>query len=212
MKISSIILFLLISLSALAQFPAPTNFSLQGHYVELDRCEPCIVYYHDLCGPTYCSLFSWESPVGATTATLDHYNIYGKNDNQITYSATETLNSHWEQIPPMGEFWVTAVYTNPSGESLPSNVVKGWDALPTSDSKIQTEKENIIFNSFEQTLIINSNKTIIKINLINSNGQIVKCIYEATKNTNISEVPKGFYIVEVYYESPEILRQKILKY
>jgi hypothetical protein len=211
MKRNSTILFLLISLNALAQFPAPTNFSLQGHYVELDRCEHCIVYYHDLCGPTYCSSFSWQAPTETTTATFDHYNIYGKYENQIVFSATETTISHWAQIPPLGDFWVTAVYTNPSGESLPSNVVTGWEVLPTSNSKVQSIIENIIFSSIEQTLMVNSNKTIMKMNLINSNGRLIKCIQNPSRITNISELPKGFYIVEVYCKNTDVLRQKIIK-
>jgi hypothetical protein len=211
MKRNSTILFLFISLSTLAQFPAPTNFSLQGHYVELDKCEPCLVYYHDLCGPTYCSAFSWQAPTETTTATFDHYKIYGKYNNQIVFSETEITISHWAQTAPLGDFWVTAVYTNPAGESLPSNIVTGWEALPTSNNKVQSIKENIIFSSIEQTLMVNSNKTILKMNLINSNGRIIKCIQNPSKITNIRELPRGFYIVEVYCESTDVLRQKIIK-
>ena len=96
MKRDFTIFFLLISLSALAQFPSPTNFSLQGQYIELDQCMPCLSTFpfHDLCGPTYCSSFSWQAPTETTTATFDHYNIYGKYENQIVFSATKTTISH----------------------------------------------------------------------------------------------------------------------
>ena len=52
---------------------------------------------------------------------------------------------------------------------------------------------------------------IIKMNLINSNGRIIKCIENPSKKTNISDLPKGFYIVEVYCENTDVLRQKIIK-
>jgi len=210
MKRNSTILFLLISLSAFAQFPAPTNFSLQGYYVELDKCEFCLGP-HYLCGPTFCSAFTWQAPTATTTATLDHYNIYGKDNNQIRFSETETGVSHWSEAAPMGEFWVTAVYSNPTGESLPSNVIIGWSALPTSNNLVQSITKNIIYSNIEQTVTVNSNKTVIKINLINANGRIIKSIQNPSKTTSISELPKGFYIVEVYCENNDILRQKIIK-
>jgi len=210
MRKSFAILFLFVSLSIVAQFPAPINFYLEGKYILLDECDDCLIM-HLLCGPAYCSLFSWQPPTETTTATFDHYNVYGKYNNEINFSATETTNSHWAQIPPMGEFWVTAVYTNPAGESLPSNRVTGWSALPTSNSQVQQEKENIIFNISEQTLVINTNKTIIKINLIDTNGRITKCIQGSSKNISVSELPKGFYIIGVYFENSDVLRQKIIK-
>lgn len=213
MKRNSTILFSLISLNAFAQFPSPTNFSLQGQYIELDRCELCLSSspLHDLCGPTYCTAFSWQAPTETTAATLDHYNIYGKYDNQIVFSATEVTLYHWVQIPPQGDFWVTAVYSNPIGESLPSNVVTGWTELPTSNSKIQSIKEDIVFSKSEQTLTINSTKTIVKMNLIDSNGRIIKCFQNPSKKIYISEVPRGFYIIEAYCEKIVVLRQKIIK-
>ena len=210
MKRNSTIIFLLISLSAFAQFPAPKNFSLEGQYVLLGNCDFCLGS-HTLCGPAYCSAFSWQAPIETTTATLDHYNIYCKYDNQIRLSSTETGISHWSQGAPVGDFWVTAVYTNPAGESLPSNVVVGWSELPTSNSQIQSIMEKVVYNNIEQTLKINTNKKTTKMNLINSNGRILKCIQNPSEITSISELPKGFYIVEVYCESSDVLRQKIIK-
>ena len=210
MKRNSTIFLLFMSLSIFAQFPAPTNFSLQGKYILLGECDDCLIM-HLLCGPTYCTLFSWQPPTETTTATFDHYNIYGKYDNQIVFTATETTTSHWVQIPPQGDFWVTAVYTNPDGESLPSNISIGWGALPTSNSQVLSKNENMTLSIREQTLMINTNKTIIKTNLIDSNGRIIKCIQNSSKSINISNLPKGFYIVEVYCENTDILRQKIIK-
>ena len=193
-----------------AQFPAPTNFSLQGKYILLGECDDCLIM-HLLCGPTYCSLFSWQQPTETTTATFEHYNVYGKYDNKITFLESETKLSHWAQIPPQGDFWVTAVYSNPAGESLPSNVAVGWDDLPTSNKMIETVKDNILFSKNTQNLTISSNKILVKMNLINSNGKIISCILNPSKNINISELPRGFYIVEIYCENSEIIRKKIIK-
>jgi len=210
MKINSTILLLLISLSAFAQFPAPTNFSLQGQYIELGQSSFCLGS-HPVTGPSNCSSYSWEAPTETTTATLDHYNVYSKYESVVKLSFSETSTSHWSQAAPLGDFWVTAVYTNPTGESLPSNVAIGWTALPTENKLIKSTTENIIFNYSEQTLKIRTDKTMLKLNLINSNGRVVKCIQNNSKSISISELPKGFYIVEVYCENADILRQKIVK-
>lgn len=210
MKKNFAILFLLISLSTLAQFPTPTGFTLQGQYVLIGHCEFCLGP-HSVCGPTYCTEFSWQAPTEITTATLDHYNIYRNYNNQITLSFSVTSTTHWVEIAPQGDFWVTAVYTNPQGESLPSNIYKGWINLPVSTKQVQSTNENIIFNYTEQTLTINSDKICVKMNLINSNGNIIKCIQSPSKTTNISALPKGFYIVEIYCENTDVQRQKIIK-
>lgn len=212
MKKNSTILFLLISLSTFAQFPAPTNFTLDGKYVLMGNCEFCLSST-TICGPSSCSTYSWQAPSGTTTATLDHYVIYGKDySNNITFNKTVTgATSYWSNTGIVGNFYVTAVYTNPAGESLPSNIVVGWPGYPTENRLVQSAKENIILNYSEQILTINTEKTIIKINLISSNGRVLKCIQSPSKTNNISALPKGFYIVEIYCENTDVQRQKIIK-
>ena len=210
MKTKAIILCLFISLNALAQFPAPTGFTLQGQYVLLGYCEFCLGP-HSVCGPTYCSEFSWQAPTETTTTTLDHYNIYRNFYNEITLLFSVTSNTHWAEIAPQGDFWVTAVYTNPAGESLPSNIYKGWVYLPVSTNQVKTSNDNINYNQYDETLTLNSCNTVFKLNLINSNGSIIKSIQNPAKSTQISELPKGFYIVEVYLDNNKVIRQKIIK-
>ena len=174
MKRNSTILFLLFSLSTFAQFPAPTNFTLQGKYVVMGNCEFCLSL-NDVCGPSSCSTYSWQAPTGTTTATLDHYVIYGKDgSNKITFSQAVTSTSYWSQTGPVGSFYVTAVYTNPTGESLPSNIAEGWSSTPTENKLILSAKQNVTLNYNEQTLTINTDRTLIKMNLINSNGRVIK--------------------------------------
>lgn len=178
----------------------------------MDNCDFCLSS-KTLCGPNYCSTYSWQAPSETTTATLDHYVIYGKDNlNNITFSQTVTgATSFWSNSGIVGSFYVTAVYTNPSGESLPSNVEIGWPGYPTENKVVLSEKENIIYDNSEQTLTIKTKKTIVKMNLINSNGRMIKCIQNPMNTTNISELPKGFYIVEIYCENTDVLRQKIFK-
>ena len=215
MKTISLTFFLFLTIHAFGQFPAPTNFSVQGKYVHMNDCDFCLGP-HTICGPDYCSTYSWSMPdTSSITAKLDHFNIYNQlysNSIELLGTTQANQNGLWLNTYPQGNLWVTAVYVNPSGESQPSNVYFFNYGLPIEVPIVkQADKIKIQYDNALQVLRLQSAISPTKLNLINTDGKIIKEFDNPDTELKLTDLPRGFYVVEVYTSENEVFRQKIIK-
>ncbi len=212
MKTISGIILVLYSLTSFGQFPEPTNFDFSYEYIMIDQSGYCAGQW--VYGPTYCSHFTWTIPdTNSTNSSLDYYNLYyysyGTQDTTILATTTDTYFEM--QIGIIGEIWVTAMYSNPIGESEPSNIIINED-LPISVEEINLKNElNILYDIENQKIIIVNGKDISKINIFNSQGKLIKSEKGITERINIDHLQKGLYIIEVLSKNQEVEKLKIIK-
>jgi hypothetical protein len=148
-KVLSINLLLLISLNAFAQFPVPTDFQFNYTYIMIEQsgfCEGQVVG-----GPTYCSTFSWNAPdTAGLTTQLEFYRIYYQmyfmQDSTPIIIAEVNETFHNMEIGILGKIWVTAVYSNPDGESEPSNIIINDDLPISIEEQNNTNQFQIIYD------------------------------------------------------------------
>lgn len=206
------ILFTIISISVFGQFPTPINFQYSYNYIHLHDSDFC--NGESLNGPDYCSNYSWHAPdLNSTNSTLKHYNIYfshnsnGENSHIITTTTNSFIS---ERGIIVGYVWVTAVYTNPEGESEPSNIESNFD-IPISVNENHLQNElNVFYDNKNQEIVINDDD-ISQINIINCNGVLINSYKTITNNINIEYLPKGFYIIVLLKNNQEVIRYKIVK-
>jgi len=175
MKTISGILLAMSSLTAFAQFPSPANFDFSYEYIMIDQSGYCAD--QSVYGPTYCSHFSWSVPdTNSISSALEYYNLYyndyWSSGTTVLASVTDTIFEM--EIGIMGEIWVTAVYSNPDGESDPSNSIIN-DDLPISVNEILSPNNLIVYyNNKFQEIIIRNGEGVTNYNLFDSQGKLIK--------------------------------------
>jgi hypothetical protein len=193
-----------------AQCPQPENFNFSYTYIHLGDIGPCNGTM--ILGPSYCSNFSWTTPdTSLTTSTLDHYilKLIPLGDTDTVVITTTSLNQLEMEIGILGEIWVTAVYINPDCESDPSNTIINND-LPISAGEISAEKNPEIYidrSTFTITLL---NGNAQRIDVISSSGEILLSESGECDRVNVSNIPRGIYIIEAYFEQEGVVRKKIV--
>jgi len=206
------ILLVISSISAFGQFPEPTNFDFSYEYIMIDQGGYCAGQW--VYGPTYCSHFTWITPdTSSTNSTLEYYNLYyysyGTQDTTILTTTTDTYFDM--EIGIMGEIWVTAMYSEPDGESEPSNIIINED-LPISIEENHLQNElNIIYDINNQNIIIVNGKNISKVKIFNGQGKLIESEKRIKHRINIDHLQKGLYIIEILLENQEVKRLKIIK-
>lgn len=212
MKSTLGILFVLFSLTSFAQFPAPSNLNFNYEYITSNESGYCAEGWVN--GPTYCSHFSWTAAdTITTTANFEHYNLYyyrywGSQDSSILATSIETVIDM--EIGIMGELWVTAVYSDPIGESEPSNIEIN-DDLPISIDENSLNKVSVFYNHNQQNIILKNTDAIAELNIFDSQGKQVKSLKAITNNININHLQKGLYLIEIHLKNKDIIRHKIIK-
>ncbi|MFO7659566.1 MAG: ATP-binding protein, partial [Candidatus Cloacimonadaceae bacterium] len=85
-------------------------------------------------------MLMWQSPTGSTPVG---YNVF-RNDVQINTTPITGL-SYTDDSPAAGlrTYYVTAVYTNPDGESEPSNTVSGELLRPVTNLQYTVAQNNV---------------------------------------------------------------------
>ncbi len=206
------ILFIMLSLKTFAQFPTPTNFEFSYDYIMIDDFGECAgegVY-----GPTYCSHFNWVEPETAgITSTLEYYNIYVSDDasKNINIIASVTNTFYNVEAGIVGDIWITAVYSNPEGESEPSNIETN-NSLPISiEETLFSDKLKIYYDRDSQTIKIKNGEPIKTIQIFNINGKLIKSINYWEKEICLLGITKGIYIIEIVTDKFDVIRQKIIK-
>lgn len=210
-----LILMLLPSLTAFAQFPSPANFSFSYSYIMIDQGWYCEGNW--VTGPAYCSDFSWDTPdTSSTEASLEHYNLYyyqyypnGMSDTTIILTSTSDTFVEL-QVGILGEIWVTAVYSNPDGESEPSNVVIN-ETLPISVEEHPKANDQILYESSRHELLFKSKADVSRVNIFDIQGKRIWSEALNKDRISIDHFPGGVYIVEVMLGNQEVIRKKIVK-
>lgn len=205
------ILLSISSISCFGQFPEPTNFEFIYEYIMIDDAGYCAGQY--VYGPTYCSHFTWNAPdTSSTNAELEYYNLYFYNyySQDTTILATTTDLYLDMEIGIIGEVWVTAVYSNPDGESDSSNVIIN-ESLPISVQTQELKELNILYDSQSQQITILNANDISTINIYNSQGKLIKSQKIVDERISISQFQKGLYIIELVQENQQVKRLKIIK-
>lgn len=212
MKKNLTVILIVLSFTTSAQFPEPVNFEFSYNYImmfEWGFCDGQVVG-----GPTYCSHFNWTTPdTSLTSSNLDYYNIYyyqyDTNDTSIIASIPDTLFE--VELGVIGEVWVTAIYSNPEGESVQSNTIINAD-LPITVKENKFDKRNtILYDNEYQRISLNNSIQINKLKIIDLQGKLCKSLSLSNNTISTNNLPSGFYIIEVITKNNEVIRQKIVK-
>lgn len=199
MKTQFILLGLILSLSVWAQFPEPKNFSLSTLYIELGKQCTCGTLYgsQEIPGPAYCSYFEWIKPdTSTTTSHLDGYKVYYRDmhDSSITVLSALTDTSFFKLVGILGEVWVTAIYSNPAGESSKSNVIVN-DNLPISINKVeQISSKTVLYDKNTQSITLKDVDNSQIVSIIDANGKYIRKIINC-KVIDVSDLNPGLYFV-----------------
>jgi len=199
-------------------FPAPQNFIMDYHYFMIDESGICggeIVI-----GATYCTTFWWDAPdVSETDAQLTGYNIYyypfGYKLDEIPYSEGsiifQTTNTYVQlEIGIIGYTWVTAIYTEPDGESEPSNYQFNED-LPISVNEVKTKQYSIFHNKQKNGIEINGIENITLIEVFSLDGiEIISVKNSDFSFINTKNCNKGVYLIKIQTSGGKIITDKII--
>jgi len=214
------LLFCLTSTICQAQFPAPLQFKMSYIYITLDDYGPCCGIM--VLGPTYCTKFQWETPnLSETEAKLIGYNIYYLDIRhyyegmEIPFSegtiiAQTTDNFVEKEIGIIGVVWVTAVYSDPEGESAPSNIQFNND-LPTSIKKVEKEPISLTYNAQKNGIEIEGIENIASFNIFRLDGVIITSISLPDTNfIDTKDIAKGVYIVRITTKEAKVFTKTIV--
>lgn len=214
MKTKLVLAFFMVPFMSWAQFPAPSNLEFDYQYIMIDQAGYCNGQW--IGGPAYCSHFNWSPPdTSATLSTLDHYNLYYNEfwnmDTVLVLYATVQDTFYTVEDGFIGEMWVTAEYSNPPGESEPSNIVFNGD-LPIHVVNIEPADNSLIqFDRNLATIRIIHPETIGKINLYDSQGRLISEYNFFDKDISVGHLNPGLYIIEILDNSKILARLKIVR-
>jgi len=217
MKTQSLLLGLLLSLSVYAQFPEPKNFGFACSYITIDQIGTCGDWKNgfppEITGPAYCSYFEWSSPdTSTTTAHLDGYKLYYqyKNDNSITVLSTLTDTSLYKPIGIIGDVWVTAIYSNPAGESSKSNIVANMELPISLDKTKLISDESVFYDKYTQTITLKNGEYSQLVSIIDANGKMLRTM-KSSQVIDVSDLSPGLYFVEYSDIELNTSRYKFIK-
>lgn len=195
------VLFLLImnSVSGLvfSQFPSPTNFHFSYDYIELDKDGFC--NGHLKSGPFYCSYFGWSAPdTTLTNSILSGYNIYYNPYNYGSLQLVSSTNNCYYTCENgfIGQLWITAKYSNPDGESGPSNIEMN-SALPVEVKEIKDNLLKYSYNSSLKEIYIMSTIELKSLKIIDVSGRILINANQGNKIISVSDFNTGIYFLLV---------------
>jgi hypothetical protein len=193
-------------------FPKPGYFGFGYTYIMLgqsDFCEPGKTVY----GPAYCSYFEWTTPdTSSLSAQLDHYNLYYHDSHGDTTTLLASLKdtSCYIVIGIMGNVWVTAVYTNPTGESMISRMIQNSD-LPIAVEELRhATKPTLFYDDTSQSIFLENNHNPSLVRIFDKYGRLVKKVSNSDV-IDVSGLRHGLYIIVVQVGETIVLRQKIVK-
>ena len=206
------ILFVIVTSTAFAQFPPPTNFQFGYEYIMIDESGECAGQW--LYGPTYCSHFAWDAPnANLNTATLENYKLYYfdfyTRDTIVLATPVETFFDM--EIGIIGEMWVTAVYANPDGESAPSEILVNHDLPISIDENPAAENLVVYYDNSLQKIRIENVEAVSEINIYDVKGQLVQSQQSAKSSVNFAHQPRGLYVIQITFGNREVVRRKIIK-
>lgn len=108
----------------------------------------------------------------------------------------------------IGAVWVTAVYSDPEGESEPSNI-KSNGSLPISVKEVKNRDISLIYNKQRNGIEIKGVENITSFNIFDLEGIEIPIStisgFIGTKN-----MEKGVYIIKITTKTGEIISDKII--
>ena len=198
------------------QFPSPQNFQMSLNYIMLGGWGFCAG--EPVSGPYYCTTFQWNEPdLSETESQLVGYRIYNYpymeelteipfNEGQII---TQTVGIGLEIGTGFeGYTWVTAVYSEPDGESEPSNVEINLDGLPLNINKNEIKTHSIVYNSQMKTIEITGIDNIVSIDVFGIDGRLITA--RELNNIDVKYLTNGVYIIKITTKTGEIISDKLI--
>jgi len=196
------------------QFPSPQNFQMSLNYIMLGDWGFCAG--ESVNGPFHCTTFQWNEPdLSETESQLVGYRIY---NYPTTEELTEIPFDEGQIIEQtvgtgleigsgfMGYTWVTAVYSEPDGESAPSNVEFG--RLPLGINKNEIKTHSIVYNGQMKTIEIIGIENVATINIFGIDGKLITA--SVLNNIDVKHLTNGVYIIRVTTETGKIISDKLI--
>ncbi|MCB2219956.1 MAG: T9SS type A sorting domain-containing protein [Bacteroidetes bacterium] len=170
---------------------------------------------------------SWDAPSTANTPDLEGYNIYMCDEFEkfVPYNGNAS-QGYVDTIPPSGPppgcwnvcYYITAVYSNPQGESGGSNVECGWYLTDVEDNSFEGSIISCQPNPFsDKTTIqlssdLKEHKTLI---LFDQHGRIMKSVKVEPNLLEILidgiDLQPGVYFYQVRTQSGFSESHKLIK-
>ena len=206
------ILYLFTNIMCQAQFPAPRSFEMSYNYIYIDSDGWC--NYEPVRGATYCTSFQWEAPdLSETEAQLTGYKVYYEGMegpfSEVVIIA-QTTNTYLEmELGITGTTWVTAVYSNPEGESEPSNIASN-DRLPIAIEKVERPLFSMTYNKQKNGIEIDGIEDIAFLRIFRLDGSIVPVSTSDFHFIDIEGIEKGVYIVKIATKDTKIIIEKLV--
>lgn len=147
------------------------------------------------------------------------YNLY-RNDEQIATITSLTQMSYKDTLTENGEYtyYVTKTYTNPDGESEPSNeVTVNIDVFKeTSISELLNSNVSVYPNPSDGQFMIDLNKVVDNISIAVYTPSGVKIYGNSFKNfkrkeINLAGVDEGVYMLEIDTGKEKLTKRIIIK-
>lgn len=212
MKTKLIFLLVFAAFSVSAQFPAPQDFQFSFVYYTCNQSGYCNGVMVN--GPAYCSDFWWDAPDSSrTTSLLDHYRVYYLDYFNMDTSVIATTQELQVEmlIGIIGQVWVTAVYSDPDGESLPSNIVVNDDLPITIPENELARKRLFYYDQQSQLIHFTSPGDIKEIKVTDIQGRMLISAFYPKNNFTLQELGHGVYFIEMTSDQSESCRQKIIR-
>ena len=205
-----------------AQFPAPHSFWVPfSRYILLDDWGICGEKEVD--GPTYCTSFQWEAPdLSETEAQLTGYNIYqyysdeGYIEMEIPFSEAKIIAQTTDTYLQMegtdrGITWVTAVYSDPEGESAPSNILFNFDPLPIAIKKVERQSFSLTHNKQKNGIEVNGIENIVSLSILRLDGTAIIPVSTSDFHfIDTKNIEKGVYIVKITTKDAKAITEKMV--
>ena len=192
-------------------YPAPLNFRMSYKYILLDDSGYCCG--ETVFGPTYCTDFQWEPPnLSETEAQLTGYNVYYES---MFFSETEILACTADtyvqrEVGIIGSVWVTAVYSNPEGESAPSNIQTNF-ALPTGVKEVENQPFSLTYNKQKNRIEIEGIENIMDFRIFRLDGTAI--VIPSASDFHFIDtkgIEKGVYIIKIITKEAKVISEKII--
>ncbi|NLA25114.1 MAG: T9SS type A sorting domain-containing protein [Bacteroidales bacterium] len=199
------------------QFPPPLNFNKYLDYIMLGDWGFCEDVEVD--GPFYCSYFSWDEPdLSETESQLIAYKVYNYTTEQeltldeIPFSEAhvirQTLDMSFEISGAfMGYTWVTALYSDPDGESEPSNI-KSCLSIPINIDKHEIKPHSIVYNNQMKSVEVVGIEDITSIEVYSVCGKLITT--SKANNVKVKQLNDGVYILKITSETGGVISDKLL--
>jgi hypothetical protein len=109
----------------------------------------------------------------------------------------------------MGVVWVTAVYSDPEGESLPSNFAVNA-GLPIGTKEVKRPDLSVVYNKHKDLIEISGVEDIASVRIFRIDGTIIKSVASSDLHyVNTKGIEKGIYIINIITKDTGCITEKI---